>query len=245
MSNFQFHFKNNLPHQEGAINSTLALFKGMERKESYFSIVDVRKNRTTSGNVAKGVANNISIDSEELSFNLEEIQNKNGFTYKDEFKNNCIVPKDFTIEMETGTGKTYVYIKTALEMSKQYGIKKFIIVVPSVAIREGVKKTLEITKKHFENSYEPYEYFVYDSGNFAQIKEFGRSKLTQIMVINIDAFNSQGNRKIYDIQEQTDGNKPIDIIKGTNPVVIIDEPQSVVGESTIKKPTKGALGIKN
>lgn len=248
MSNFQFHFKNNLPHQEGAINSTLALFKGMERKESYFSIVDVRKNRTTSGNVAKGVANNISIDSEELSFNLEEIQNKNGFTYNEEeekeIKNNCIVPKDFTIEMETGTGKTYVYIKTALEMSKQYGIKKFIVVVPSVAIREGVKKTLEITKKHFENSYEPYEYFVYDSSNFSQIKEFGRSKITQIMVINIDAFNSQGNRKIYDIQEQTDGNKPIDIIKETNPVVIIDEPQSVTGESTLKKPTKGVLAIR-
>lgn len=244
MNNFQFRFKNNLPHQEGAINATLSLFKGMERKESYFSIVDVRKNRTTSGNIAKGVTNNISIDSEELFFNLKEIQNKNGFTYKDNIKNNCIIPRDFTIEMETGTGKTYVYIKTALEMSKQYGIKKFIVVVPSVAIREGVKKTLEITKKHFESSYDPYEYFVYDSSNLTKIKEFGRSKLTQIMVINIDAFNSQGNRKIYDPQEQTDGNKPIDIIKGTNPVVIIDEPQSVVGESTLEKPSKGVTAIK-
>lgn len=244
MSKFQFHFKNNLPHQEGAINSTLALLKGMERNESSFSIVDVRKNRLKgSKTVQTGVANGLKIDSEELSSNLEEVQTQNGLIYNDETKKNCIVPKDFTIEMETGTGKTYVYIKTALEMSKKYGLKKFIIVVPSVAIREGVKKTLEITKSHFEIHYEPYNYFVYDSSNFSQIKEFGRSKITQIMVINIDAFNSTGNRKIYVPQEATDGNKPIDLIKQTNPIVIIDEPQSVVGKSTPKKPSKGVLGI--
>lgn len=244
MSKFQFHFKNNLPHQEVAINSTLALFKGMERKESYFSIVDLRKGRTTTGSVTKGVANDISIDSKELSFNLEEVQKQNGITYDKESQKNCIVPRDFTIEMETGTGKTYVYIKTALELSQRFGLKKFIIVVPSVAIREGVKKTLEVTKAHFESHYEPYSYFVYDSNNFSQIKEFGRGKTTQIMIINIDAFNSQKNRRIYEVQEHTEGNKPIDIIKETNPVVIIDEPQSVVGNSTPSKPSKGVEAIK-
>lgn len=244
MSKFKFHFKNNLPHQEEAIKSTLSLFKGMEREESKFSIVDSRKNRTTYGNIEIGIANGLKIDSEELSFNLENIQKQNGLLFDKETKNNCIIPKDFTIEMETGTGKTYVYIKTALELSKQYGLKKFIIVVPSVAIREGVKKTLEITKTHFENNYEPYNYFVYDSNNFSQIKEFGRSKITQIMVINIDAFNSLGNRKIYVPQEATDGNKPIDLIKQTNPIIIIDEPQSVIGSSTSKKPSKGVQAIK-
>ncbi len=245
MGKFQFHFKNNLPHQEGAIDSTLSLLKGMERKESNFSIVDVRKNRTTTGNIVKGVANKLDekFTSDELAVNLEDVQTKNGLLFDDETKRNCIVPRDFTIEMETGTGKTYVYIKTALEMSKKYGLKKFIIVVPSVAIREGVKKTLEITKSHFESHYEPYNYFVYDSNNFSQIKEFGRSKTTQIMVINIDAFNSKGNRKIYEAQEATDGNKPIDLIKQTNPIVIIDEPQSVVGKSTPKKPSAGVKGI--
>lgn len=243
MSNFKFHFKNNLPHQEEAIKSTLSLLKGMERKESKFSIVDSRKDRTSYGNVEMGIANGLSLDSEELAFNLETIQKQNGLLFDKETKNNCIIPKDFTIEMETGTGKTYVYIKTALELSKQYGLKKFIIVVPSVAIREGVKKTLEITKTHFENQYEPYNSFIYDSSNFSEIKEFGRSKTTQIMVINIDAFNSTGNRKIYDPQEATDGNKPIDIIKQTNPIVIIDEPQSVVGNSTPKKPSKGVQAI--
>lgn len=243
MSKFQFHFKNNLPHQEEAIKSTLSLFKGMERRESNFSIVDSRRDRTTYGNVEIGVANTLNIDSEEIAFNLENIQKQNGLLFDKETKNNCIVPKDFTIEMETGTGKTYVYIKTALELSKQYGLKKFIIVVPSVAIREGVKKTFEITKAHFESHYEPYNYFVYDSSNFSQIKEFCRSKITQIMIINIDAFNSAGNRKIYEPQEGTDGNRPIDIIKQTNPIVIIDEPQSVVGNSKPKKPSKGVQAI--
>lgn len=140
MSKFKFHFKSDLPHQKEAIDSTLALLKGMERKESPYSIVDLRKRRMTTGKVTKGYGNGIKITNDELSFNLEEIQKGNGLLFDDNTKNNCIVPKDFTIEMETGTGKTYVYIKTALELSKKYGLKKFIIVVPSVAIREGVKK---------------------------------------------------------------------------------------------------------
>ncbi|MFA6878465.1 MAG: DEAD/DEAH box helicase family protein, partial [Fusobacterium sp.] len=167
---------------------------------------------------------------DEMSKNLEDIQKNNGLVFDEEVKKNCIIPKDFTIEMETGTGKTYVYIKTALELSKKYGLKKFIIVVPSVAIREGVKKTLEITKEHFSKEYDPYNYFVYDSNKFSDIKGFGESKNIQIMVINIDAFNSKKNRRIYEEQESTDGNRPIDIIKQAKPIVIIDEPQSVLGK---------------
>ena len=164
MSNFKFHFKNNLPHQEEAIDSVLNLFKGMEKKDSPFTVLNLnKKDNLYYGTKYQGTGNKVAIDQEELSHNLETVQKINGLVFEEENKVNCIVPKDFTIEMETGTGKTYVYIKTALELAKNYGLKKFIIVVPSVAIREGVYKTFETTKEHFAGQYDPYEYFIYDS----------------------------------------------------------------------------------
>lgn len=246
MSKFHFNFNNNLPHQNNAIESVVELFKGMEKKESNFTIVDIRK-EINKGLFDKeelsGISNKISLDYDEISANLEAVQKKRGLTFDKETKKNVIVPRDFTIEMETGTGKTYVYIKTALELSEKYGLKKFIIVVPSVAIREGVNKTFEITKQHFEKHYEPYNVFVYNSSNFTSIKEFATSKNTQIMIINIDAFNKEKKSKIYQPQEATAGNKPIDLIKKTEPIIIIDEPQSVIGQSTAKKPSAGVKGI--
>ncbi|MBN1969179.1 MAG: DEAD/DEAH box helicase family protein [Candidatus Delongbacteria bacterium] len=127
-------------------------------------------------------------------------------------------------------------------MAKNYDLKKFIIVVPSVAIREGVKKSFEMTKEHFETHYDPYHAFVYNSSNFADIKEFAISRTTQIMIINIDSFNKEIT-KIMQPQEATDGHKPIDLIKQTNPIIFIDEPQSVVGKHTKRKPSKGAEAI--
>ncbi|HNU36384.1 MAG TPA: DEAD/DEAH box helicase family protein, partial [Methanomassiliicoccales archaeon] len=131
--------------------------------------------------------------------------------------------------METGTGKTYVYLRTIFDLSRKYGFKKFVIVVPSVAIREGVLKNLEITKDHFKalfNNIE-YEYFVYDSQKINRLRQFAVSNSIQIMVINIDAFNKKDIAVIFKENDKLSGRQPIEFITATNPVVIIDEPQSV------------------
>ncbi len=141
--------------------------------------------------------------------------------------------------METGTGKTYVYLKTIFELNKKYDFTKFIIVVPSVAIKEGVNKTIEITKEHFKGLYDNviYDHFVYDSSKLEQVRNFAVNSNIQIMIINIDAFNKSFKdlsketkaNIIHREQDKLNGYKPIDLIAETNPVVIIDEPQSVMG----------------
>ena len=147
--------------------------------------------------------------------------------------------------METGTGKTYVYTKTILEMNKRYGFTKFIIVVPSIAIKEGVNNSLSATKEHFMEKYDNvvYNYFVYDSSHLERIREFATSTNIEIMIINIDAFRksftdpSKETRAnlIHRISDKLNGNKPIELIAGTNPIVIIDEPQSVDGTKKSKE----------
>lgn len=141
-------------------------------------------------------------------------------------------PYNFTVEMETGTGKTYVYLRTILELNQKYGWTKFIIVVPSVAIKEGVLKTLEITKEHFKQLYEnlPYTYFPYKSDNLVMVRMFGQDTNLQIMIITRDAFNKDINI-IHNIHDKM-GDKPIEIIKRTKPIVILDEPQKMGGEAT-------------
>jgi type III restriction enzyme len=135
--------------------------------------------------------------------------------------------------METGTGKTYVYLRTILELNQKYGFTKFIIVVPSVAIKEGVLKTLYITKEHFKQLYEnlPYTYFPYKSDNLVMVRMFGQDTNLQIMVITKDAFNKDINI-IHNVHDKM-GDKPIEIIKKTKPIVILDEPQKMGGEATL------------
>ncbi|MBQ7110336.1 MAG: DEAD/DEAH box helicase family protein [Thermoguttaceae bacterium] len=136
--------------------------------------------------------------------------------------------RQFTIEMETGTGKTYVYLRTILELRKRYGLSKFVIVVPSVAIREGVFKTLEVTRDHFAALYDniPYRYFVWDRDRLNDARQFATSNNVEIMIVNIDAFRKESN-VVNMSQDRLSGERPIDLIRGTNPIVIIDEPQSV------------------
>ncbi len=142
---------------------------------------------------------------------------------------------DFTVEMETGTGKTYVYLRTIFELNKRYGFTKFVIVVPSVAIKEGVYKTLQITREHFENLYpiaKGYEYFLYDSGKLGQVRNFATSPNIQIMVVTVGAINKKDVNNLYKDSEKTGGEKPIDLVRATNPIIIVDEPQSVDGGMT-------------
>jgi type III restriction enzyme len=152
---------------------------------------------------------------------------------------------DFSVEMETGTGKTYVYLKTIFEMNKKFGFTKFIIVVPSIAIKEGTNKTLEITNEHFKSLFDNvnYDYFVYDSSNLEQVRDFATSSDIRVMIINIDAFKksftdpTKDNKAnlIHRTNDRLNGMKPIDFIASTNPIVIIDEPQSVDNTSKSKE----------
>ena len=142
---------------------------------------------------------------------------------------------NLTIEMETGVGKTYTYIKTMYELNKHYGWSKFIVVVPSIAIREGVYKSFMITQEHFAEEYgKKIRFFIYNSAQLANIDQFASDSAMQVMIINSQAFNANGKdaRRIYMKLEEFRYRKPIDIIAKTNPILIIDEPQSVEGKQT-------------
>ena len=142
---------------------------------------------------------------------------------------------NLTIEMETGVGKTYTYIKTMYELNKQYGWSKYIIVVPSIAIREGVYKSFQITQDHFAEEYgKKIRFFIYNSAQLTEIDRFASDSSINVMIINSQAFNAKGKdaRRIYMKLDEFRSRRPIDIIAKTNPIVIIDEPQSVEGKQT-------------
>jgi len=142
---------------------------------------------------------------------------------------------NLTVEMETGVGKTYTYIKTMYELNKRYGWSKFIVVVPSVAIREGVYKSFQITEEHFVEEYgKKIRYFIYNSAQLTEIDRFASDSAVNVMIINSQAFNARGKdaRRIYMKLDEFRSRKPIDILAKTNPILIIDEPQSVEGAAT-------------
>ncbi len=145
-------------------------------------------------------------------------------------------PLNLTIEMETGVGKTYTYIKTIYELNRAYGWSKFIVVVPSIAVREGVRKSFEMTKDHFALEYpqQSLRYFVYNSSQLSEIDSFARDSDVQVMIINAQAFNSQNQdaRIITTVSDAFQSRAPINVIKATNPIVILDEPQSIEGNKT-------------
>ncbi|MFA5433830.1 MAG: DEAD/DEAH box helicase family protein, partial [Candidatus Paceibacterota bacterium] len=142
---------------------------------------------------------------------------------------------NLTIEMETGVGKTYTYIKTMYELNKRYGWSKFIIVVPSVAIREGVYKSFQMTEEHFAEDYgKKIRHFIYNSSQLTEIDRFASDSAINVMIINSQAFNARGKdaRRINMKLDEFRSRRPIDIIAKTNPILIIDEPQSVEGAAT-------------
>lgn len=230
----KFKFDANQQYQLDAINSVVHLFKGQEEKRG-----DFEKYYQTKGNIfglstlqsELGLCNEMNLDKETLQKNLCTVQKENNITVQDTIKTKLL---NFSIEMETGTGKTYIYLRTAFELNKVYGFKKFIIVVPSVAIREGVLKSIEIMKEHFKKLYNnvPFDHFVYDSKRVAQLRGFASSNEIQIMIINIDSFNKKQNNVIHDFRDQMGGHKPIEFIQATKPIVIMDEPQNMESEKS-------------
>ena len=186
-----------------------------------------------------GMGNRLNLPDEDILKNVHAIQEANDIE-----KVGRLQGRDFSIEMETGTGKTYVYLRTIFELNKTYGFRKFIIVVPSVAIREGVLKNIDMTKEHFQTLYykTPFDHFVYDSKRLGKVRQFATSNQIQIMVINIQSFQKDVAdkelsemtedelKKLNVINRENDrmsGRRPIEFIQAARPIVIIDEPQSV------------------
>ena len=236
----KIQFENNLEYQDRAISSIVDIFEGQEICQSNFSVAKMTDNLFHSTDNELGIGNRLELLDDELLVNVQNIQLRNGLPQSQKLDS-----MDFSVEMETGTGKTYVYLKSIFEMNKRYGFTKFIIVVPSIAIKEGTKKTLEITKEHFKTLFDntPYDYFVYDSSNLEQVRDFATSSDIRIMVINIDAFRKSFSdpskeTKANIIHRQNDrlgGLRPIEFIASTNPILIIDEPQSVDNTSKAKE----------
>ena len=181
----------------------------------------------------------IQIPESQILKNIQEVQEQNDLHLSEQIERPSGVKLGYnlTIEMETGTGKTYVYIRSMYELHKHYGWSKFIVIVPSIAIREGVYKSFEVTQDHFQELYgHKINPFIYNSGRPQDIENFASDSRISVMIINTQAFNAAGAdaRRIYQELDQFGTRKPIDIIAQTNPIIIIDEPQSVDGEKTLK-----------
>ncbi len=168
---------------------------------------------------------------------LQKVQRTNQIKPSDKLEGRY----NLTIEMETGVGKTYTYIKTMHELNKHYGWSKFIVVVPSIAIREGVYKSFQVTQDHFAEEYgKKIRFFIYNSAQLTEIDRFASDSAINVMIINSQAFNATGKeaakeRRIYMKLDEFRSRRPIDIIAKTNPILIIDEPQSVEGQAAKEK----------
>lgn len=224
----KLHFEPNLDYQHAAIEAVCELFRGQEINRTEFTVT------SSVGGLAQGmgvesdlgIGNRLKLLTDEVLANLRHVQIHNGLR-----PSALLTSGDFSVEMETGTGKTYVYLRSIFELNRRYGFSKFVIVVPSVAIKEGVYKTLQITEEHFRGLYAntPFEYFLYDSSKLGQVRNFATSPHIQIMVVTVGAINKKDVNNLYKDSEKTGGEKPIDLIKATCPIVIVDEPQSVDG----------------
>ena len=184
----------------------------------------------------------VELSDEQLLKNIQDLQNESNIKMSSKLEKG-LGRCSLDIEMETGTGKTYVYIKTIFELNKRYGWSKFIVVVPSIAIREGVKKSFEITADHFMEHYgKKARFFIYNSSNLNQLDNFSSSSGINVMIINTQAFasslkedgKSKEARIIYSKRDEFGSRRPIDVIKANRPIIILDEPQKMGGEVTQK-----------
>ena len=227
-------FKNQ-QFQTDAVDSVADLFKGQEKLRSTFEITNIEAIDLINQNEL-GIGNVISISNDALLANMHEIQRRNNLPMTNDIVDDeGAAHRSFCVEMETGTGKTYVYIKSMFELNKKYGFSKFIVVVPSIAIREGVKKSFEMTQEHFMDSYgKKARFFIYNSKKLDEIEQFSSSSAINVMIINIQAFNTRGAdaRRIYEELDEFQSRRPIDVIAKNRPILILDEPQKMGGEAT-------------
>lgn len=220
-------FDAELDYQLEAIKSIVNIFDGNPTCKSNFTVANLT-GQIGIGETDLGIGNKLisTFDEEDVKRNVNRVQLKNGLAQSGIFKKNKY---DFTVEMETGTGKTYVYLRTIFELNKKYGFTKFIITVPSVAIKEGVLKSIDIMTTHFKSLYDNviFTSSEYKSKNIENIREFATSDNIRIMVMTVQSFDKDKN-VINQNHERTNGLKPLEFIRDTNPIVIIDEPQTTV-----------------
>lgn len=226
----KLRFESNQQYQLDAIKAIVNIFEG-QPKDGGSAVFAERgaleqEGQQVSIEQISARGNILRLTEDQIFKNLHTVQERNGLP-----KTGRSNGLNFSVEMETGTGKTYVFLRTIHELHQTYGWKKFIIVVPSVAIREGVLKNLDITREHFDELYNKPEmdYYVWDSKKTGQARNFASNDTLQIMVINIDSFAKAENI----MNKQSDYGRPLDFIRATNPIVIIDEPQNM--ETEIRK----------
>ena len=236
-------------YQTEAVHAVVDVFTGQPCADGVKYRIDPGKDTAPRLQEDAGLRNaEIALTPQQLLLNVHGVQRARGLELSKDLKDPVMksaAPLNLDIEMETGTGKTYVYIKTIMELHKRYGWSKYIVVVPSIAIREGVKKSFDITAEHFQQTYgtKPRT-FVYNSSRLHELERFSSDSGVQVMIINIQAFNATGKdaRRIYEVLDDFQSRRPIDVIAANRPILVIDEPQKIEGEA--KKPSKSleALG---
>lgn len=220
----KIRFDDRQGYQLDAVQSVVDLFEGQPLAESRFELHAGGEGSLGFGEL--GFGNRLCLGEEALLTNLQVVQKRNGLPVSAHLADSGL---HFAVEMETGTGKTYVYLRTIFELHRTYGFSKFVIVVPSVAIREGVLASLRLMREHFDELYgrPAYDSWVYDARNVSRLRQFATASSLQILVINIDAFNKPTNNIIHNEQDRLSGYRPIEFVQTAHPVVVMDEPQNM------------------
>lgn len=230
-------------YQNNAVKSVVDCFIGQVKSSGVKYTVDpgITKPKNISGQTSmydfdevdlpEGVKNSeFTLSYDEILNNIQEVQQNQDLPVSKTLVKTSVSPINLEVEMETGTGKTYVYIKTMFELNEKYGWNKFIIIVPTIAIREGVYQSFELTKEHFQEQYKKQiRAFIYDSKRANEIKKYSEDPNINCMIINVQAFNAKGEdaRRIHRKLEDFEYRRPIDLIKANRPILIIDEPQKI------------------
>jgi len=224
--------------QSHAVQAVIDCFKGQSPGQGIRYRLDpgVQKQLDFLSDQSGFRNSDIELSEAQILENIQEVQKRQNLPISSSLFQDSVSPINLDIEMETGTGKTYCYIKTFFEMNQQFGWNKFIIVVPSIAIREGVYKSFEITAEHFLESYgKKIKFFIYNSKQLHNLESFSSDAGINVMIINVQAFNATGKdaRRIYEELDDFQSRKPIDVIKANHPILILDEPQKMEGEKTL------------
>lgn len=246
-----FQFDASQPYQLDAIASVVDLFDGQPKDaeklvttlrgaavlpDSDQSVLDIDLTQEVGA-----VGNSLVLDRDLILANLQRVQDRNGLEVASALAGDAL---DFDIEMETGTGKTYVYLRTIFDLAVRYNFTKFVILVPSVAIREGVSTSIRLMREHFENLYKPqgitFDASIYSGKSAEEVQSFATSTNVQILIMTIDSIRGNANtRIIHQTRDKLNGLRPIDYLKATHPVVIMDEPQNM--ESQLSQSAVGEL----
>lgn len=227
------------PYQTNAVESVVDCFAGQPLISGATYRIDPGATRSGTGSLEleTGFRNaDLRLTDAQIIDNIHAVQKRQNLPLSDNLVTSAGCKVNLDVEMETGTGKTYCYIKTIFEMNKRYGWNKFIIMVPSIAIREGVYKSFEITADHFTETYgKKVRFFIYNSKQLHHLESFSSDAGINVMIINIQAFNARGadNRRIYEELDDFQSRKPIDVISSNRPILILDEPQKMGGAATM------------